>query len=147
MSGPHILIPTDFSDESRRVIAPASALAGGQGGRVTLLHVVPDLKAIPYGAALAPPQSDPELPEQVERARASLAELRRDLPADLDVAVEAITAERIGHAIAGFARTHGADYVAIASHGYGNLRRLLMGSVTRSVLSEADVPVIVYPRS
>lgn len=147
----HILIPTDFSAESRRSVVPACTLACGAGGRVTLLHVVPDLKAIPYGAPFAPPQSDPEVAVEMERARQALldlcVELRDGLPDGVKIAQEVVSAGRVGHEICSWAESHAVDLIAMSSHGHGNLRRLLLGSVTQTVLSEASLPVIVYPKS
>lgn len=146
MSGLHILVTTDFSEEATRALEPASRLARTQGGRLSLLHIVPDLKAIPYGAPLAPAISDPDLPVEVAKAKDAMAALRQDLPDDQEIHLEVVVAERIGHAVCAYANENGVDYIAMSSHGYGNLRRLLVGSVTQSVLSEAEVPVIVYPK-
>jgi len=152
MNGPHILVTTDFSDEAARALEPAARLTRAQGGRLTIIHVVPDLRAIPYGAPFAPAISDPDLPPETEKAKEAMAELRSSavkknvLLDDQDVHMEVLVAERVGHAICAYAKEHDVDYIAMSSHGYGNLRRLLVGSVTQSVLSEAEVPVIVYPK-
>lgn len=45
---PHILVPTDFSDRSIKALEVAAELAGHEGGRVTLLHVVETIDNADY---------------------------------------------------------------------------------------------------
>ena len=141
-----VLLTTDFSEESYRAFGPTADLARQLGGSITLLHVVPDLKTIPYGAMFAPPQSSPDLDEHIDRAKSEIARARERLPDDLDVQLEVVTDEYIERAVARFAEENDVDFIAIATHGRSNLRRLLMGSVAEAVLGESTVPVIVFPR-
>ena len=41
-------------------------------------------------------------------------------------------------------RREGIDLVAMATHGRGGLRRLVLGSVAESVIRVAQVPVLLY---
>jgi len=146
MSIRHILLTTDLSDESLRAFGPVETLARKLGARVTLLHVVPDMLAVPYGAPLAPPPSMPDLSEQVDAARERLAELRGKLATDLQVDVEVRSGERIAKVVNDYAETNDVDYIAMATHGRSGLRRMVMGSVAEAVLRQSVTPVILYPR-
>ena len=42
------------------------------------------------------------------------------------------------------ASTHGVDLIALATHGRGGLKRLLVGSVADKVVRGATTPVLVY---
>ena len=74
MKNPHILLTTDFSEGATGAFAPTVELAAELGGRITLLHVVPELTVIPHGSPLAPPQEPPDLSEETDRARKQLDE-------------------------------------------------------------------------
>ena len=47
--------------------------------------------------------------------------------------------------IARFARQHGADLIVMGTHGYGPVRRFLLGSVADRVVREASCPVLLFP--
>ncbi len=145
MKNPHILLTTDFSDESLRAFEPTAGLARELGGTITLLHVVPELTVIPHGAPLAPLQVSPDLAEDVEKAKKSIAELRARLGEDIDVKLVVETSENVEQAIADWANHNGVDLIAIASHGRSGIKRLVLGSVAEAVLRKAGKPVIVFP--
>ncbi|MFB3093273.1 MAG: universal stress protein [Dehalococcoidia bacterium] len=46
-----------------------------------------------------------------------------------------------------YAREHGIDLVVMSTHGFGGLKRLLVGSVTDRVIRSCEVPVLVVPCS
>ena len=49
--------------------------------------------------------------------------------------------------IISYSREHGVDLIVISTHGYGGVRRLLLGSVTDRVIRSCEVPVLVVPCS
>ena len=51
--------------------------------------------------------------------------------------------EAPGRAIAAIADKLGADVIALATHGYGGLRRALLGSVADKVLRSSPLPLLV----
>lgn len=62
----------------------------------------------------------------------------------LAVTSRVVSQERPAVAILEDASTHGADLIAVATHGRGGLKRLLLGSVSDKVLRGAATPVLVY---
>src|SRR6185295_12580697 len=42
------------------------------------------------------------------------------------------------------AEKKGCDAIFIGSHGYGGLKKLLLGSVTQEVLAHSKIPVLVF---
>jgi nucleotide-binding universal stress UspA family protein len=52
--------------------------------------------------------------------------------------------ERPAAAILDDASAHATDLIAMATHGWGGLKRLLLGSATDKVLRGADAAVLVY---
>ena len=142
----HILVTTDLSDESLRPCEWAAELARASGARITLLHVVPELSAIPYGAPLAGPQPMPDLGDMIERAQREAEEQRKSLPADLDVKVEVISADGVAKAVARYAQQNDVDLIAMSTHGRTGFRHLALGSVAESVLRHSHLPVLCFPR-
>ena len=49
----------------------------------------------------------------------------------------------IAEQIISYAREHGFDLIVVGTKGHGVLEELLMGSVTRNLISLAHIPVLV----
>lgn len=141
-----VLLTTDLSEEAERPYAAIAELAKSTGAAVTLLHVVEDVTIAPHGAPLAPPLHSPDLPKQMEQARAVLADHAAKFDAGVEVGTEVISATKVGDAIANYANENGYDLLAISTHGRTGFRRMVMGSVAEIVLRHAKTPVLVFPR-
>ncbi len=136
----NILVPIDFSTSSQDAARYAQAMALSFGARITLLHV---LAPIQFEFALIPPQDDQLRGLLHERTTRTQSELNRFLAMELSgCAVERTLAEgRADKEIIACARDSRADMIIMPTHGYGPLRRFLIGSVTAKVLDEAGLPV------
>jgi len=140
----HVLVALDGSERAERAIAPALALRG-DGGRLTLLRV-----AAAPSAVTSPflPHAAQQTREQQESRRARAAEYlegqRRRL-GDGDAAVETVVVVDYhpARAILKYALDHGADLVALGTHGRGPVGRLVLGSVSDKIVRASDVPVLV----
>jgi nucleotide-binding universal stress UspA family protein len=141
----NILLTTDFSDESKRAFKPARELAEQLGLGITLLTVVQDLKAIPHGAPLAPPQSSPELEQEVADAQEAISKTVQELGEGSPVETLVVTGEDVAKKIAETAEQTNAAFVAMSTHGRSGFRHLVLGSVTEEVIQHSKVPVICYP--
>jgi len=49
--------------------------------------------------------------------------------------------------IISYSREQGVDLIVISTHGYGGVKRLLLGSVTDRVIRSCELPVLVIPCS
>jgi nucleotide-binding universal stress UspA family protein len=104
-------------------------------------------------AAEYPPDATwrhPDEADQITNDRVSVAqdELDRMAASLRDRGLDVRTLVRVGQAASEILRATletEADLVVMASHGRGGLRRLLMGSVTTSVIQSAMVPLLVAP--
>jgi nucleotide-binding universal stress UspA family protein len=141
-----ILLPTDLSTEGERAFQAVSELARGTGATVVLLHVVENVGAPPVGQTFPAPSLLPGTKQELEKARAGLAERRAKFPAGVEVVTEALVAPSVPHAIVDFAGKNGCDVVALSTHGRSGFRRLIVGSVAEAVLRSSRVPVLVFPR-
>ncbi len=142
-----IVLTTDLSEDSLRPCKPLATFARQLGARLTLLHVLQDLRIAPHGAPLAPMISAANMPEEAEKARKHLEELRETLPTDIEVDVDVAIHESIPIGIAEYAKKHGADMIAMSTHGRTGFRHLVLGSVAEAVLRHAEVPVLSFPRT
>ncbi|MFO8099893.1 MAG: universal stress protein [Salinibacter sp.] len=133
-----VLVPVDFSWHQERLVAHAGGIAEVYGMGITLLHVVgryrvPDA----YGMNVAGPDGEPLL----DRAEVILGDMVEELRGE-GLAVS--YAVRSGHPVAGIldaADDFDAGLLAIASHGRSGLERMLMGSVSETVVRRARCPV------
>lgn len=139
----HILCPFDFSETSVRSLAHAAALAKWYGAQLTVLHVVPTFDPMQVRGALGEPIHvvTPMSRDDV------LGEMRRAVSV-AGVSSDATFAAESGDAPATIidqAVAKAADLVVMGTHGRRGFKRLLLGSVTETVLREAPCPVLTVP--
>jgi nucleotide-binding universal stress UspA family protein len=141
MSFKHILVPLDGSDLSTTILQPACDLARAAGARITLTHVVSSTAVL--GARIFPLLPD-DITPAMAKAQTYLESLADEIADDdLDVSVHVEEHEAPGRAIAHIAKKLDADVIAIATHGYGGLKRALLGSVADKVLRSSPLPLLV----
>lgn len=139
----NILVAIDGSSHATRALAEAADMATAMNARVTILACIPDPSPwIASGAYAAPTLLD-SLGEAAEREYDSML---RDA---VEALPEGLPAERIlmhgapGPNIVKRAEEGRHDLVVMGSRGRGNLRSLMLGSVSHHVLHASPVPVLV----
>lgn len=138
-----ILIATDGSASSTEAVEFGVELAAEHEARVIFVHVAPPFDVIPvpgFGMGAGAPRVAHEL-DTFDRAALDEGE---------DIArsagVEASTKLLVGNAvdeIVAYADSQGVDLIVVGSRGRGALSSLLLGSVSRGVMSESKRPVAV----
>ena len=139
----HVLCPVDFSESSTRSLSHAAAIAGWYDAQLTVLHVVPTFDPMQVRGDLGDPVRvvNPMTQQEV------LEEMRRALDV-ARVSPDPTLIARAGDAsttIVDEALTTRADLIVIGTHGRRGFKRLLLGSVTESILREAPCPVLTVP--
>ncbi len=132
----------DDGPEARAALAAAGRLAQRLQARIVLLGVVPFplMAADPMAPALAVQVADAAR----ERLAAALQEAAGRLPAALDSEVRMFEGA-VGSTLAD-AAGDGIDLLVCGSRGYGPLRGVLLGSVSRHLADHAPSPMLVVPR-
>lgn len=132
------VIATDFSPHSLHAARVAVRLLA-PGATVTLVHVKPRLAV--RGPALDQWRQlyDNTLPAAFDAVRSALA-----LPPTATVDVLTLEGEP-GRVVSEFARAVQADLVVSATHGYGFLHRLVVGSVAAELLRTAPCSFLCVP--
>ena len=134
----HILVPVDFSEQSRAVAPFVKAMANRFHSEISLLHVVevPPAWYGPEAGAL----DDLDIFSMLEDRREALRTFLANELADVQVQRCVQSGDPAFH-ITQYARQKKIDLIMMPTHGYGPFRRLLLGSVTAKVLHDAECPV------
>jgi universal stress protein A len=137
-----ILVPTDFSEASRKALAYATAFARQFGGQIWLLHTV---EPLPYTADFGYGVVTLQQPNEVvaTKAKAHLNSWGRIADDDGLFADPLLRHGSPYHEICLCAKEIDADIIIIATHGYTGLDRALLGSVTERVARHAPCPVLI----
>jgi nucleotide-binding universal stress UspA family protein len=133
-----ILFPVDFSDYSQKLNAQVEWLAHRFDSKVTLLHVF-EIPSSWYGGADAPMLSGEDIVAFANEEKQRLQEYSIHIP---ESRIERVSLEG-GAAwhIANWTKEHATDLIVMGTHGFGALRRMLLGSVAMKVLHDVDCPV------
>jgi nucleotide-binding universal stress UspA family protein len=138
-----LLVAFDGSSHAQRALAEARDLAQATAGRLTVMTVVPEPStwalSSGYGAAV----NLDELMAEIEREYKTMLDSALDTIAD-DVPLNKIlTRGPAGPSIVAEASANDHDLIVMGSRGRGELRSLLLGSVSHHVLQASRVPVLV----
>src|ERR687894_1496703 len=139
-----ILLATDGSEEAALAAHTATDIAGKTGSE---LHVVLVGLSAAY-VGMGPPEiADIPAPRQEdldEEARRLLDAQVKQIEADGSTVAQAhLRVGRPDEQIVALAEEIGAGLIVMGNRGLGGLRRLLMGSVSDSVVRHAHCPVLI----
>lgn len=118
-----IVVPLDGSALSESVLPFAADLAAWYQGRIFLVHV----------RSVRTPAGDPERLDQL----AGLLRAR-----GISATVRIMTGDAVEQILTAVKR-HGADLIAMNSHGRGGFAKLFLGSVAEEIIHAGSVPVFV----
>jgi len=139
-----IVVPIDFSAESKKALNYAAKLAAGFGAVLRVIHVVetaPFLNDLPNVVLTR---------SENEMAKEALVKLQAIAQDEIDELISVQPEVRIGkpyREIVGAARVLGADLIVIATHGYTGLKHAVLGSTAERVVQHAPCPVLVVRES
>jgi len=136
-----ILVPTDFSEPAAHALQFASRLAERFGAKVRLMYADYFVPPVDFSASAAVEYalSSDEAADEAKKQLIRLAE--QSLPKRVDFDTRVVIDSPIP-AIVDEARNCGADLIVMGTHGRTGFRRLIVGSVTESVMRIVDVPLI-----
>jgi nucleotide-binding universal stress UspA family protein len=143
----HILIPTDGSEFSEKVVKDGMALAKAINAKITAVHAYPSFINISYGEFGS---IDGEVQEQLlESAKTEGNKYLDRLQAaakSADVIFDRVLLENddAWKGILDAAQKKGCDLILMAAHGRRGLSALVLGSETNKVLTHSKIPVLVY---
>ena len=143
MAYQHILVPVDGSDTSLAVIKQAVELVKIFNAKITLVQV---MTLDPYIAADYVTYGHNN--ELIQRARSFIQEnidkAKEKFQAEgVEPETRLLEGESIPLTIAKAVKELNVDLVVMSSHGRSGIKKLILGSVAQSLLSELEVPVLV----
>ncbi|MFH7764870.1 universal stress protein [Acinetobacter sp. BSP-28] len=143
MAYQNILVPVDGSETAYAAVEKAIEFAKAFGSKVTVVQV---LALDPYIAAeyISANQTN----DLIERARTAIVDSLAAAKAKfheqgLEVETKLIEGQVIHREIVNAAKETHADLIVIGSHGRTGLKKLFLGSVAQSLLSESNIPVLI----
>ena len=141
-----LLVAFDGSASSQHALDEAIELARASHGSVTVMTVAPEPSRLwSAGLGYADPLDLDGLGDQVERQhRSMLDRVVSTLPVDVPV-FSILRRGAAAPALIEEAHTKDHDVIVMGSRGHGELRSLLLGSVSHHVLQVSPIPVLVVP--
>jgi len=137
----HVLVTTDLSPSAEPALEAAAELARGSAARATVLNVL-DFSTLGESAVLR--ETLVRLEREVRtHLTPRLEELAKRVFKDVPVQAAIVEGAGVAETVCRYAREHGVDLIAIATHGRTGARRMLIGSVTERVVQRAPCDVLV----
>ena len=135
-----ILVPFDGSEQSRKALAHALIVARHSHTGLTLMHVIDLNKKI---NAFEQVWLSGYVPEELKKSGYELlTKLAREIPPEIEVDLQV----EIGsppESIITAAQDGRYDLIVMGSRGMGQIKSLLIGSVSQYVLLHAPCPVLI----
>jgi nucleotide-binding universal stress UspA family protein len=137
------LVAFDGSSHASRALAEAIDLAVTNNGRLTLMTLVPEPSGWTLGGGFEVPIDLSELNEQIYRAHQTMLDEAVATVPDAVPVTKVLKHGAAGPSIVKEAEAGDHDLIVMGSRGRGELRSLLLGSVSHHVLQASPVPVLV----
>jgi nucleotide-binding universal stress UspA family protein len=137
----NILVAVDGSPDADQALTQAIDLAQSEHARLSLVTVV---EPLPWGAYVAPGAPVGELVnDALAEAQTVIEHTRTRVPADLHLTTLVLSDQPIRAALVRQITGGLHDLVVIGSRGRGDVRSLLLGSISHYVLNHSPVPVLI----
>ncbi len=143
----HLLVPIDGSQTAFKALDEAVCLAESGGARITLLHVVDELRYV-TGFEPAMNYLHDTLPLMREAGEKILAQggervLAHGVPVDCVLIDPERGAARLWELVNEQAQISDVDLIVLGSHGRRGVERVLLGSDAEQIVRHAKLPVLV----
>ncbi|NBR12625.1 MAG: universal stress protein [Alphaproteobacteria bacterium] len=141
----HILIPTDGSALATTAVKQGLDFAKAVGAEVTILTVHEPFHIFTLETEMVT-DTFSAYKEHAKRHAKSVLEKVQALAEARNIKCELLDLESDYpyEAIISTAKKKKCDLIAMASHGHGGVKAMILGSETQKVLAHSTIPVLVY---
>ena len=137
-----IMVPTDFSEHSRKALDYATAFARQFNAMIVLMHAIEPLAySADYGYGVVTLQEPNEI--LLSNAKTHLANWGKTKESGDLFATPVLRTGTPHHEIVLCAKEMEIDLIIVGTHGYSGLNHVLLGSVAERVVRHAPCPVLV----
>ena len=140
-----VVVATDFSETAEDALSAALEIVGKARVRLELVNVVLDPLHQPWMIEAAGIDFAALRQAWVDAAKEQFRALLKRRQLDPSTVATHIVVGRPDTEIVRFAQQRHADLIVMGTHGYGGVKRLLLGSVADHVVRQATCPVLVVP--
>ncbi|RAU81883.1 universal stress protein [Pontibacter arcticus] len=140
-----ILVPTDFSEESKNAYEVALAIARKINAEIVLLHTI----EMPYNSTFSTTgENTSDGMEQVymlhllENVKRDMNKFKNAFPYEGLHVTEAVDVSRLHSKVNNLVQEQGIDLIVMGSKGASGLQEILIGSNTEKVVRTATCPVL-----
>jgi nucleotide-binding universal stress UspA family protein len=136
-----ILVPCDFSTQSRNAFHTALSFAAAVSGEVHLLHVI-EIPVLQDPLLMPIPAFEEGLfGELNDKAKEQYAKMVVDVPAE-QVVITKVSYGVTSSMILDYARENHIDLIIMGTRGSSGIREMLVGSNTEKIVRQSPVPVL-----
>ena len=132
-----ILVPVDFSENSKKILDSAGDIAGKFDAALSVVFVVQSFDD--YSGFFVPHMPVAKFEEEMVQG----AEQKMDsfLSGYADVEAKVLIGD-VGEEVVRYAEEIGIDMIIMGTHGYKGLEKVMFGSVAEKVVKTAPCPVL-----
>lgn len=140
----NIVLPVDFGEKTEQLLEGAVQFAKQVNGRIYLIHVAPS--DIGFAIGDMGFQYFPEVEEnEIREELVQLNKLQQRILAH-GVDCEHILKQGLAKdIILEHAKDKNADFIVMGSHGRSGIYDVFVGSLTKGITKDSDIPVLVLP--
>jgi nucleotide-binding universal stress UspA family protein len=149
---PHVTIAYDGSDAAKSAVRTAAGLLAGADAVIVHVYEEPPgpAQAVRAGAVLhdSVKESFDALARETAEQATTVAEQGRALAAEAGMSAESKivpSRQAVWHETLTEAAMQRADIIACGTRGHGTLGRAVLGSVSSSLVHQADRPILIVP--
>nr|MBF0223387.1 universal stress protein [Desulfobulbaceae bacterium] len=136
-----ILVPVDFSDNSKKILKDAEKLALRFEATLALIFVVQSFDD--YSGFFVPHMPIAQFQDDMlGSAKQKMDNFVEDNVSAGTACITQVSVGDVAEEIVGFAGSSKADMIIMGTHGYKGLERILFGSVAEQVVKTAPCPVL-----
>lgn len=140
-----ILVPTDFSDNSKAALEYAVGLAEKFGADIYLMHVIANDTAVAMGSDGFFSVSNDIMQELRDSVERQLEETAKSIAGSVGNVVQEVREGAPFAEIVKYAKAEDIDLIVLGTHGRTGISHLLIGSVAEKVVRKARCPVLTIP--